>query len=59
MGAMAHVGGGLCQVRRRVEEGIEYLVEGVPLLETTTLLEVVLEIIQEFSQSHVLTLLLD
>ncbi|MCY1506445.1 hypothetical protein D9M68_406960 [compost metagenome] len=50
--AIAHVGRGVGHVGGAVEEGIHRLVQRVPLLIATALLEVVLDAVEEFSKAH-------
>ena len=56
---VAHVSGGAGYGVRGIQEGVKHLVQGIPLLETAPILEMVLYTIKHFSQSHALTLLLD
>src|SRR5690606_22317661 len=51
--------GGLGHAARTIEEGIDGFVEGVPLFVLAALFEVVLDLVEECTNAHGLTLLLD
>lgn len=57
--AVTHVGGGFGYAARTVKEGVDSLIEGVPILVLAAFFEVVLDFIEKCSNTHELTLLLD